>query len=170
MDKYAKHQHDTHNSRFVWDLIEDIRFAMFTTHNANGHLHAWPMTVQNKSFDDEKLWFFMSRSSEAVRELQANRQVGVSFADPGKDTYVSLSAEARVVDDRAKAQSLWSKMDEAWFKNGVDDPDLALVEVSIVHGHYWDVKESKLTQLVLMAKAALTGETAKLGESGEVRV
>ena len=157
------------HTKFVWELIKDIRFAMFTTRNTNGHLHAWPMTMQNKSFDDGKLWFFMSRASEAVRELQSNPTVGVAFADPGKDTYVSLSSTARVVDNVAKAQELWSKMDDAWFKHGVNDPDLALVEVNIVHGHYWDVKESKVTQLLLMAKAALTGDQPQLGESGEIR-
>jgi general stress protein 26 len=163
-------QHANHNAtQSAWELIKDIRFAMFTTRNTNDHLHAWPMTMQNKSLDEGKLWFFMSRSGEVVRELQANPTVGVSFSDPGKDTYVSLSSTARVVDDRAKAQELWSKMNDAWFKKGVDDPDLALVEATIVHGHYWDVKESKVTQLFLMAKAALTGERPHLGESGEVR-
>lgn len=166
MEKHADHN----ASKFVWELIKDIRFAMFTTRNTNDHLHAWPMTMQNKSFDDGKLWFFMSRSSEAVLELTANPMVGVAFADPGKDTYVSLSSTARVVDNPTKAQELWSKINEAWFKGGVNDPDLALVEVSVVHGHYWDVKESKVTQLVLMAKAAITGDQPRLGESGEVRV
>jgi len=166
MDKDA----NLNSSKLAWELIKDIRFAMFTTRNTNDHLHAWPMTMQNKSLDEGKLWFFMSRSGEAVRELQVNRSVGITFSDPGKDTYVSLSSTARVVEDREKKQELWSKMNEAWFKNGVDDPDLALVEANILHGHYWDVKESKVTQLVLMAKAALTGEQPNLGESGEVRL
>ena len=69
------------HTKFVWELIKDIRFAMFTTHNTNGHLHAWPMTMQNKSFDDGKLWFFMSRTSEAVRELQVNPTVGAIEAN-----------------------------------------------------------------------------------------
>jgi len=155
---------------FLWELIKDIRFAMFTTRDTNNHLQAWPMTMQNKSLDDGKLWFFMSRSSEAVLQLQANPMMCVAFADPGKDTYVSLSSTARVMDNRTKAQELWSKMNEAWFKGGVDNPDLALVEVSIVHGHYWDVKESKVTQLALIAKAVMTGQQPHLGESGEVRI
>ena len=150
-------------------LIEDMHFAMLTTPGHGNHLHAWPMTVQNKSFDEGKLWFFMSRSGHAVQELQAYGNVGVSFSDPGDDRYVSLSAVARVVDDRAMVRKLWSKMNDAWFKGGVDDPDLALVEVDVVHGHYWDVEESKLTQLFLMAKAAVTNERPQIGESGEVR-
>ena len=163
---------DTHSlhTEKLWDLIKDIRFAMFTTRHPNGHLHGCPMTLQNKSVDDGTLWFFMSRKGETVLELTRDAMVGVSFADPGKDTYVSLSATAQVMDDPAKARELWSKLNEAWFPAGVDDPNLALVKVELIHGHYWDVKESKLTQLMLMAKSAVTGEPPRLGESGEVRL
>jgi hypothetical protein len=62
-------------------------------------------------------------------------------------------------------------MTEAWFPGGVDDPDVALVEVTITHAHYWDVKENKLLQLFKMAKAAVTGKPPTgMGESGEVRM
>ena len=49
-------------------------------------------------------------------------------------------------------------MTEAWFPGGPTDPDLALVQVQIVHANYWDVKESKLVQLYEMAKAVVTGK------------
>ena len=56
--------------RQLWDLVKDIRMAMFTTRHGNGHLHSRPMTTQNTELDeDESLWFFMSRSSEAVADL-----------------------------------------------------------------------------------------------------
>ena len=161
-------QHDS--AQHLWSLIKDIRFAMLTTQHSNGHLHAWPMTVQNKTLDEGRLWFFMSRRGEALHELMAAPSVGIAFADPGKDTYVSLSTVASLVNKPEKVRELWTKMDDAWFKGGAEDADLALVEATIIHGHYWDVKESKLTQLALMAKAALTGDQPpKLGESGEVR-
>lgn len=162
-------RHDT--AQHLWSLIKDIRFAMVTTQHANGHLHAWPMTMQNKSLDEGRLWFFMSRHGEAVHELMASPSINVAFADPDKDTYVSLSAVASVVNKPEKVRELWTRMDDAWFKGGADDADLALVEATIIHGHYWDVKESKLTQLMLMAKAALSGqERPRLGESGDIRL
>ncbi len=43
--------------------------------------------------------------------------------------------------------------------------------MKILHANYWDVKESKLVQLYVMAKAAVTGKPpAQLGEHGEVRM
>ena len=156
----------------LWTMIKDIKFGMFTTrHPENGHLHSRPMTTQNKELGaDDSLWYFMSRSSGPVEDLASESKVNVAFADPGADTWVSVSGEAAVVNDRAKVEQLWSTMDEAWFEGGPQDPDLALVQVRIVHANYWDVKESKIVQLLERAKAALTGSQAKLGEHGEVRL
>ena len=51
----------------LWSLVKDIRFAMFTTRHANGHLHSRPMTTQNSRIDeDSSLWFFMSRGGDPV--------------------------------------------------------------------------------------------------------
>ena len=157
----------------LWGLIKDLKFAMFTTqHSGNGHLHSRPMTTQNSKLDeDSSLWFFMSRKSEPVADLGSKPQVNVSYADPGKDSYVSVAGTAGVVEDMAKKQQLWSKMAEAWFPGGVDDPDLALVQVRITHADYWDVKESKVTQLFKMAKAVVTGTPpSDMGEHGKLRM
>jgi general stress protein 26 len=156
----------------LWDLVKDIRFAMFTTRHANGHLHSRPMTTQNSNLDeDSNLWFFMSRKGEPVADLIADPMVNVAYADTGDDSYVSVSGTATVVEDMAKKQQLWSKLAEAWFPGGVDDPDLALVRVKIVHANYWDVKESKIVQLYQMAKAAITGKPpTDLGEHAEIRM
>ena len=163
---------ETNSPEKLWDLIRGMKFAMFTTRHGNGHLHSRPMTTLNgKDDEDDRLWFFMSRQSDPVSDLESEPTVNVSYADPGKDSYVSVSGNARVVEDRAKKQALWSKMTEAWFPGGVDDPDLALVEVDITHAHYWDVKENKVTQLLSMAKAAITGKPPEnMGETGEVRM
>lgn len=156
----------------LWDLIKDIRFAMFTTRHANGHLHSRPMTTQNSRRDeDDTLWFFMSRSSDPVEDLQREPAVNVAYGDPHKDAWVSVSGTASVVDDRERKQQLWSKMTEAWFPKGIDDPDLALVKVSITHAEFWHVKESKPVQLFKMAKAAATGKPpTDMGEHGKVRM
>ena len=166
---YDTHDQTAQGQDKLTELIKDIRFGMFTTHKVQGHLHSRPMTTQNKRIEDDSLWFFMSRSGDPVAEFQGDDQVNVSYADPGSDTYVSVSGVAEIVDDSAKKQALWNKAAEAWFKGGVDDPDLALVQVSIAHADYWDVKESKIVQLYKTAEAAITGKPPKLGEHGHIR-
>jgi general stress protein 26 len=156
----------------LWHMIKDIRFAMFTTRHGNGHLHSRPMTTQTQALgEDDALWFFMSRQHGPVGDLEADAQVNLAYADPDKDSYVSISGPAQVVEDPAEKQRLWSKMNEAWFPNGPDDPDVALVRVNITHADYWDVKASKLVQLYAMAKAVVTGKPPRdLGDHGQVRM
>ena len=165
-------QHDASSKEALWEIVKDIKFAIFTTKHSDGHLHGRPMTTQNKSLDeDESLWFFMSRSSDAVEDLSEDATVHVAYADPDRDAYVSVSGTASVVDDRAKKEQLWSKLAEAWFPDGADDPDLALVEVRIEDAEYWDVKESKVTQLFKMARAAVVSDPPSgMGEHGEVHM
>ena len=166
---YDSHDQTAQGQDKLTELIKDIKFGMFTTHKTQGHLHSRPMTTQNKRIEDDSLWFFMSRSGDPVAELEGDKQVNVAYANPSSDTYVSVSGVAEVVDDQAKKQALWNKAAEAWFKGGVNDPDLALVRVRIEHADYWDVKESKIVQLYKMAAASVTGEPPKMGEHGHIR-
>lgn len=156
--------------QILWRLIKDIKFSMFTTVGSNGDMRAAPMTTQNTDLDEnDTLWFFMSRKDDVVADIGSHPNVNVSYADKGDDCYVSVSGIASVVEDMAKKNHLWNSFAQAWFPGGVDDPELALVQVKIVHAHYWDVKESKMIQLFKIAKASLTGEKVeKMGQVGEV--
>lgn len=163
---------DTRTRIQLWDLIKDIRFAMFTTHHSNGHLHARPMTLQNRAIDeDDTLWFFMSRQSESVHDIGGDSEVNVSFANPDKQAYVSVAGHAKVLEDAARKRLLWNKLNEAWFPQGPDDPDLALVKVTIAHADYWDTHHNKLVRLFEIAKAAITGkQPTDIGEHGRVQL
>ena len=116
---------DTTDQRsHLWKLIKDIKFAMFTTRHGNGHLHARPMTTQNKNGieADESLWFFMSKKGDPVDDLKADPVVNLVYADTSADTYVSVSGTAAMLEDQAKKDQLWSKMAEAWFPGRLDRP------------------------------------------------
>ena len=64
----------------LWELIKDIRFAMFTTRHQNGHLHSRPMTTQNSTIDEDmSLWFFMSRVGDPVDELTDDPTVNLVY-------------------------------------------------------------------------------------------
>ena len=154
----------------LWELIKDIRFGMLTHRHANGMLHAHPLTTQNRAIDEHgELYFFIPQSGELYERLLTDGEVNVSYADPGDDSYVSLSGQARFLDDAAQKQALWSPLAKAWFPGGPTDPDLALLAVRIRHAEYWDVQESKMVQLFKMAKAAITGEPPRqLGEHKEL--
>ena len=156
----------------LWELIKDIRFGMFTHRHANGMMHSQPLTTQNKGMDEgNKLYFFVSRSGEVAGQIVHDANVNVAYADPGSDSYVSVSGKALILEDMAKKETLWTPMAKAWFPGGPADPDVALVEVQISHAEYWDVKESKMVQIAKMLTAAVTGKPPEgMGDHKEVRM
>lgn len=154
------------NQETFWSLIKDIKFGMFTHRHEDGMLHSAPLTTQNGKDDQGSvLYFFISRASDIAHCIMRDGNVNVSYADPGDDSYVSVSGAAAIVENTAKKEALFTTFAKAWFPGGPTDPDLALLEVAIEHAEYWDVKESKMMQLAKMAKAAMTGEPPKnMGE------
>lgn len=156
----------------LWSMIKDIRFGMFTHSHANGMLHSHPLTTQNKAMDEgATLYFFISRSSEIASQIVPDDHVNVSYTDSGKDIYVSVSGRAQIVEDMDKKEALWSAMAKAWFPGGPTDPNLALMEVHISHAEYWNVKESKMVQVVKMVTAAITGTPpTSMGEHKELNL
>lgn len=155
----------------LWEMIKDIRFGMLTHRHPEGGLHSHPLTTQNKHLGEKGvLYFFVSRSTELGQRLRTDDNVNVSYADPHKDLYVSITGRAVVSEDRDAKERLFNPMARAWFPGGPTDPDLELVEVHITHAEYWDVKESKPTQLFKLAAAAVSGEKPRIGEHREVAV
>jgi general stress protein 26 len=156
----------------LWELIKDTKFGMLTHRHSDGSLQGHPLTTQNKSVDEgATLYFFISEKSEMARRLREDSNVNVAYANPESDTYVSVAGTAHFSSDQASKERLWTPMAKAWFPGGVNDPDVVLLEVKISHAEYWNVKDSKATQLFKMAKAAVTGDTPKsMGEHKEMNL
>lgn len=149
-------------------LIKDIRFAMLTTACPDGSLRSRPMATTGSDDFDGVIWFFTSANEPKVREIRDDDQVNVSYADPDKNNYVSVSGRATLVRDKVIAKELWNPFYKAWFPRGLDDPQLALLRIAVEHAEYWDSPNSKLVQLAGFLKAVITGKPAKGGENQKV--
>jgi len=152
------------------DKIGSMRFAMFSTRDANGHLVSQPMTKQQID-DGGGLWFFVASTAELWENIAHEPEVNVSFADTDNSTYVSVSGKAERVVDRAQIKALWNPMVQAWFPAGPDDQHAVLVRVLPHAAEYWDSNDSKMVRMFAMAKAAVTGTTPDVdAEHGTIRM
>jgi general stress protein 26 len=145
-------------------LIKGIEVAMMTTEDDDGTLRSRPMQTQQTVFNGT-LWFFTHASSHKVQEIDREHRVNLSYADPASSRYVSVSGLATLVRDRAKIDELWSPALKAWFPDGKDDPEVALLRVDVSKAEYWDAPSSKLVKLVGFTKALLTGQQYDPGEN-----
>jgi general stress protein 26 len=119
-------------------LVRQMKVGMLTTIEADGSLRSRPL--ETVEFDPAgRLWFFAQAHSPKSERAQAgDHQVSLTYADPRDADFASISGTARLVRDQDKMRGLWSPALERWFPRGLDEPDLALLEVRIDKAEYWD--------------------------------
>jgi general stress protein 26 len=147
----------------LWSRIEKVRPAMMTTAEHDGSFRSRPMWTQGDAFDGS-LWFFVAVHGPLAREVERDPRVGLSYAAPDKDLYVSVSGRATLVHDRAKADALWNTYAEAWFPGGVEDPNLGLLRVDVEQAQYWEDKKPKVLQFAEILVGAITNRPPKSGD------
>ena len=151
------------------EMIRDIDFAMLTTVAEDGSLHSRPMSTQRTGFDGD-LWFFTRASAPKVGEIEREQHVNVAYAKPEDQRYVSVSGRATVVRDRAKIGELWSPELKAWFPDGLEDPDIALLRVEVERAEYWDSPSSAVAHVLSFIKATATGQPANPGDNERIEL
>ena len=151
-------------------LIKDIDFCMLTTIDEEGDPHSRPMSSNGDIDPNGDLWFFTAASSLKVDEVTNSPKVNVSFADPENQRYVSVTGLARLVRDREKIDELWRPQFKIWFPKGKDDPEVALLCVSLEKGEYWDSPGSTIGYALSFVSSLITGKQPDLGENKKVEL
>jgi general stress protein 26 len=150
------------------ELIKDIDFCMLTTIDEEGDPHSRPMSSNGDIDPNGDLWFFTNASSHKVDEVAAAPKVNVSFADPGNQRYVSVTGVAQLVRDQGKIDELWRPQFKIWFPKGKEDPEVALLCVSLEKGEYWDSPGSTIGYALSFVSSLITGKQPDLGENEKV--
>jgi general stress protein 26 len=150
-------------------LIGEVQVAMLTTVRADGRLVSRPLrTLETARPFMGELWFFVRRDSHKAREIEHDAHVNLAYAAPGRNAYVSLSGRARIVDNRAKVEELWSPELEPYFAGGRGERDLVLLRVDVDGAEYWDGPGGWLGQALDIASGLLTGEPVPLSENQSI--
>lgn len=140
------------------ELALDIDFTMLTTKDDAGHLVSRPMSTRDVD-EQGDIWFFTSDRSKKVDEVEADRDVGLSYIDAKGMRFVSIAGSARVVHDRERMERLYTPSLDIWFEDGLDTPDIALLRVSIREAEFWEPAHGKLVMAAGMLKALVTRDT-----------
>jgi general stress protein 26 len=154
----------------LYDLIEEIEVAMFTTHRADGRLVSRPMATQKQSAGAD-FWFVTSRDSEKLIEIGEDAHVNLAYYKDRTREWVSVSGTARIVDDREKVRELYRPDWRAWFgdaggpKDGTpDDPRMVLIGVDIDMAMYLELNKPQAVVLYEVVKGMITGKQPDVGE------
>ena len=160
---------DTEKIEKLGELISSVRIAMLTTASEEGMLRSRPMAYQHpKEGFDGKIYFFTHADTPKVDEVSHEHKVNVSFSNPDKQNYVSVSGTASLSRDKAKMAQLWNPLLKTWFPDGLEDPQIALFVVDPEAAEYWDSPSSAVVYLYGLVKATLTGTPPSPGENEKI--
>jgi general stress protein 26 len=158
----------------LFDLIEELETAMFTTRRADGRLVSRPMATQKRA-EGADLWFVTARKTEKLDEIRNDPQVNLAYYKDRTREWVSVSGRARVVDDRKKIRELYQPDWRAWFgdegneKDGTpDDPRMILIGVDVEMAMYLEINKPHAVVLFEVVKGMITGKTPNVGEPERV--
>ena len=165
----AREQSQAGDFQKLRDMIKDIDFCMLTTIDENGDLHSRPMSANGEIDPDGDLWFFTGVASHKVSEIAKSPKVNVSFADPKKQKYISITGLADVVRDRKKIEELWKPEFKMWFPGGKDDPEIALLRINLEKAEYWDSPSSTVAYALSFVSSLITGDQPEFGENKSLK-
>lgn len=153
------------NTQRLAKLMEKIDIAMFTTVGKDGSLVSRPLSTQAAGFDGERVWFFTAADSPKVAEIRRHPKVNVAYASKDRNTYISAAGDARVHRDQARIDQFWTDALKAFFPEGRDDPNLALIEVRVRTVEYWDGPGTWLGKAITFVVARVTGNDDVMAEN-----
>lgn len=149
-------------ARSLSDVVGGLHIAMVSTSDAGGEWRARPLSVAGT--DGDVLSFLVSVGADWVAALEdSGSPTTVTFADPGKNTYVAVQGSARTSEDRDRIAALWNPGAGAYFE-GPEDPQVRVLDVAVAHGEYWDGPHGRVGALLQLAAKALGKETGSQGD------
>lgn len=150
----------------LWSLMQEVGVAMLVSRD-DDVLRARPMHTVQDEFNGT-LYFFTKKNAHKVDEVQGMGDVCVTYSHPNKRDYVSLSGTAALLQDRALIERLWNDEVAVWFEGGKDDPEVALIAITVNQAEYWDSPASDIVRTLKIKHAQITDDTPDLGEHAKV--
>jgi general stress protein 26 len=173
----SAHEIDMAHSKKIdelYDLIEGIETAMFTTRRPNGQLVSRPMATQER-IEGADLWFVTDATTHKLDELSMDPHVNCAYYNNRTHEWVSVSGVARVSINKSRIRQLYKENWKVWFGDeggerdgGPTDPRIALILVEADFACYMKVNKSRPIILFETLKGIVTGSRPSVGDIREV--
>ena len=153
----------------LYDLIDGIDIAMFTTRRADGQLVSRPMQTQERT-PGVDLWFMTNIETQKLDDLMSDPHVNLAYYNNRSREWVSVAGFATVSTDRELVREFYKPDWKAWLGDEGDerdgsanDPRIALILVDAQSVVYMKVTKPKPIVLFEVARAMVTGDPPRVG-------
>lgn len=125
------------------DKMQQIDFAMLSTHTEDGQIGARPMSNNQDVAYGGDSYYFTTEDTLMVKDIERDPRVGLSFHGKGgllgqRPLFIAVEGRADLIRDRSALEAHWNPDLERWFAQGADTPGLVMIKVHAERAHYWD--------------------------------
>ncbi|WP_299967941.1 pyridoxamine 5'-phosphate oxidase family protein [uncultured Roseobacter sp.] len=146
-----------------WDIIAELSVCMVTTRDG-GVMRSRPMAPYIDK-GARTIQFMTDGDSAKVFELDANQDIALSFSNPGKMLFASVSGRGVVSRDRALIKELWGSYADVFFGGNPEEADVAIVKIEPTQAEFWDNRGGKIAMAAELTRAYFTDHGPNLGEN-----
>ncbi|MET4665676.1 pyridoxamine 5'-phosphate oxidase family protein [Sphingomonas sp. PvP056] len=144
---------DTHEIKeTLWKKMADSPYLMVG--KTDGTSHSEPLMAQLDKDLVDTLFFFTGKDNR----LADGGKVMAQFVSKGHDYFACMAGTIRQDNDKAMIDKLWSKQVEAWFPEGKEDPNLALLRMDIDSAELWETDISLTGRVKMLFGGTITAD------------
>ena len=99
------------------------------------------MTAQLDKDADSEIWFFTTKDHHLAKMGPAT----VNFSGEDHDIFARFQGTLSEETSRERLDKQWSKIVEAWFPGGKDDPNLLMLRMDLGEAEIWNSDLGMLT-------------------------
>lgn len=150
-------------------MIDKAGSCFFCTSSMMNKINSSPMNVQ-KSDANGDLWFLSPKDSIKNLEIKQDSQVTLLFQGSAHSDFLELTGKAVISYDKERIKELWDPMAKSWFKDGVDDPNISVIQFITESGHYWENEHGNTIAGIKLLIGAITGTSMDDSEEGYLKI
>lgn len=134
---------ETELRRKFWKELDDSSFVMLGLQGVEDS-RTRPMTAQVDRPDDRdkedggNIYFFASRSENLVQGMGQSHRAIATFVSKGHGLFAHIYGTLVLDNNRDVIERLWNPIIASWYKDGKEDPDLALIRFDTERADIWE--------------------------------
>ena len=138
-----------------YEAVENVHAGMLGLDGSK--LQMQPMAPQLDRAA-KTIWFFARTDAEIVEETGPGARAHFVVIGRNHDYHASVSGPIEIRKEREVIDRYWSRITEAWFEGGKDDPKLTVLALRLEDGEAWVSTDSSLKFGWEIARANLSVE------------
>ena len=150
---------DNSTEKTFWDRMDKVTAGMLKT----GPEDFVPMAPYADA-EENVVWFITAKGTAAHQAAISNQDTHFAISDQKARLHAIVKGKLHEANNPAKLDELWSRVADAWFEGGREDPDVRLICLRPTQAEAWLTDGGANFLLEIVRSNASSKHTPDVGE------